>query len=387
MNKDADTKHYSSDKKPRFDHKNTVLSRGFWDPAIMVLMEKFGPKWIGLVPPKGTGGFSDMDFAFRLGGWAVDEYAATFSEFGVVGSGLYSWEKQELPWMQYVKDRSVVVDDKAKMSTAVKHVARAFGADLVGITEVDERWVYSHWFHRDSKTHELNPLRVPQDYKYAVVMAFEMDYDLFRYAPNYLMSGAVGIGYSRMAAVSTQLATFIKGLGYRAVAAGNDTALSVPLAIDAGLGEQSRLGLLITKEFGPRVRLSKVFTDLPLLSDKPQYFGAEKFCKVCVRCAKLCPAQCISYGGQTTKGPSISSFNGLERWYLNPEKCFAYFAKIGTDCGKCIRVCPWNKPNTPFHKFVRRFISNSPLRKFAAWADEVVGYGAKPRGEFFLRNH
>ena len=40
-----------------------------------------------------------------------------------------------------------------------------------------------------------------------------------------------------------------------------------PLAIMAGLGELSRIGILITPEFGPRVRLCKVFTDLPLQAD------------------------------------------------------------------------------------------------------------------------
>jgi hypothetical protein len=52
----------------QFDHKNQVLSRGFWDPAVIPLMQKFGSKWIGAVPPKGTRGFSAIDFAFRVGG-------------------------------------------------------------------------------------------------------------------------------------------------------------------------------------------------------------------------------------------------------------------------------------------------------------------------------
>jgi len=32
------------------------------------------------------------------------------------------------------------------------------------------------------------------------------------------------------------LAKFIASLGYKAIACGNDTALSIPLAVDAGLG-------------------------------------------------------------------------------------------------------------------------------------------------------
>lgn len=43
----------------------------------------------------------------------------------------------------------------------------------------------------------------------------------------------------------------------------NDISLSIPLAIEAGLGELGRNGLLITKDFGPCVRLCKIFTTCP----------------------------------------------------------------------------------------------------------------------------
>jgi len=65
-------------------------------------------------------------------------------------------------------------------------------------------------------------------------------------------------------------------LGYRAVATMNDTALAIPYALKAGLGEYGRHGLLITKEFGPRVRIGKIFTDLPLAYDRPTSFGVTR---------------------------------------------------------------------------------------------------------------
>lgn len=49
----------------------------------------------------------------------------------------------------------------------------------------------------------------------------------------------------------------------------NDTALAIPYAIKAGLGEYGRHGLLITPEYGPRVRIGKIFTDMPLAHDVP----------------------------------------------------------------------------------------------------------------------
>jgi epoxyqueuosine reductase len=367
-----------ADSTLRFDHKDTILSRGFWDGRIAPLMMDFGSKWIGMVPPSGSNGHTELDFALRLAGWAVDEYGATFSEFGVVGSGLYNWEPTELPAVLKAREAPLPVEDPAKMARAVKKAARLVGADLVGIAEVDPRWIYSHWFHRETKQHEPNPLTTTDPYRYAVVMAVEMDYDLFSYSPDLRSASAAGLGYSKMAEVSTKLAAFIKGLGYRAVATGNDTGISVPLAIDAGLGEQGRAGWLVTEEFGPRARLCKVFTDLPLEPDRPRRFGVEGFCKDCMRCAEACPAGCITEGGPAMEGPTDCNFHSVYKYYMDPIKCFSQWAKFGTDCGICIRVCPWNKPNTLFHKAVRSTLARSERTRGAAiWADQVVGYGRR----------
>jgi epoxyqueuosine reductase QueG len=70
----------------------------------------------------------------------------------------------------------------------------------------------------------------------------------------------------------------------------NDTALAIPYAIKAGLGEYGRHGLVITPEFGPRVRFGKIFTDMPLAHDVPLRFGVTEFCEACNLCAKACPA-------------------------------------------------------------------------------------------------
>jgi len=71
--------------------------------------------------------------------------------------------------------------------------------------------------------------------------------------------------------------------------------LMVPLAVDAGLGELGRLGYLITKEFGPRVRLGAVTTNLPLIADKPINFGVQDFCNICKKYTNnSCDSDCES---------------------------------------------------------------------------------------------
>ncbi|RJS76940.1 4Fe-4S dicluster domain-containing protein [Candidatus Bathyarchaeota archaeon] len=125
---------------------------------------------------------------------------------------------------------------------------------------------------------------------------------------------------------------------------GNDTALSIPLAIDAGLGELGRNGLLIASEFGPRVRLCKVFTDLPLETDKPIEFGIKEFCEKCKLCAEACEVGAISTSEKPSYEIACRSNNpGALKWYVNVEKCFMFWRKNGASCSTCIKVCPFNR--------------------------------------------
>jgi epoxyqueuosine reductase len=165
---------------------------------------------------------------------------------------------------------------------------------------------------------------IPDEFEYAIVMLHEMDYTLMRTAPAYGENAATGRGYSTMAYMASSVAHFIRDLGYQAIPSGNDTALSIPMAVDAGLGELGRHGLLIAPRFGPRVRISKVLTNLPLVPDKPIEIGVREMCAVCGKCAKVCPGQAISFDKPTTEGLTISNNHGIYKWYINPEKCFQF---------------------------------------------------------------
>ena len=130
--------------------------------------------------------------------------------------------------------------------------------------------------------------------------------------------------------------------------------------------------------FGPRVRISKVFTNLPLVPDKPIEFGVRQMCEVCGKCAKACPGNAITSGNPTDEGPTISNNHGIYKWYINPEKCFGFWVRNGGDCANCIRVCVFNKPDTPLHSFVRWHVKNLPqFDNLYLKMDGVFGYGRK----------
>ena len=255
----------------------------------------------------------------------------------------------------------------------VKGYALSLGADLVGVTEIDPQWVYSlkgEIFHENWE--DWGKEILPD--KYAVVFANEMNFDMVGAAPHTPTVIESMRNYGKGAFIATQLARFIANMGYSASAnhLRHYEALMVPLAVDAGLGELGRLGYLMTKKFGPRVRLGAVTTNLPLVADKPVDLGVEDFCKICKKCAVCCPSNSIPQGEQKV-------VNGTLRWKLNDETCFDYWGKIGTDCNICMRVCPWSHARTFPHKLIVELITrNKFARRLFSYMDKIF-YGAKPR--------
>ena len=149
------------------------------------------------------------------------------------------------------------------------------------------------------------------------------------YAPT-AFTPVARMGYSRMPIVAGSLAEFIRGLGYHAIPCGNDTAISVPITIQAGLGHVGRHGRLITWNEGPMVRIAKIFTDLPLAPTPMAPEGIIEYCEVCKKCAKHCPSQSIPSGPRTFKGFTEANNPGVLRWFCNADTCYEYWREIGT---------------------------------------------------------
>jgi reductive dehalogenase len=360
----------------RFDQKNEMFKRSRWDPKMKPLAARFYQE----VKYKETAGYQKMDYTLRNASWNLEWNAALGNSRS--NFGLYAWEGFPEKIRHFVEIGGPVEKSPAKMSVVVKNAARFFGADLAGVAKVHPNWVYSREYNLTNDEHYA--IDIPEGCGNAVVMAVAMDYKAMRSAPNGIGGSATGLGYSKMAFVANLLACFIRGLGYRAIPAGNDTALSIPLAMAAGLGESSRMGLLLTEKFGPRVRLCKVFTDLPLEADHYRPFGVQEFCQTCKKCARHCPSRAISQKSMTTEGPSISNHSGLLKWYVNPENCFSFWSANRMDCSVCIRVCPYNKPRNLLHDIVPAVSRRTAkLNPFFIWLDDVLGYGRQKSSKNF----
>ncbi len=367
-----------TDKCKRMNQKYTIFNRELWDyELVKKIEERASPS--DQRSKYNEKGWTHLDFALDAAGWAVDHKFAAGSEGGQPQSSAYVWDEP-------VNRRKFKFKDAKDASQKIKKAARFLGASLVGIADYDPLWTYSQlvketldaeYSPHEPPQFELIPPEFPFQPKSVVVMAVEMDYKGIFLSPSAIEGAATGLGYSHMCAVGYSVATFLRQLGYRAFANGNDVSLSIPYGIAAGLGELGRNGLLITKEFGPRVRIVKVFTELELKPDRPKTFGVWQFCKTCKRCAESCPSQAISFGQPTLAGETISNNPGVLKWYINPEKCIQFWRENGSDCANCISSCPYNKLPLWNHKLSSSLaaLPIAPLQFLMARMDKLFGYG------------
>jgi reductive dehalogenase len=273
------------------------------------------------------------------------------------------------PFPMTVPEGRLQVKDRAWMSRLIKKLGLMFGADIVGITELDPRWVYKD---------------VDISHKYAIVAAVQHKRSLHNLAPSYFSWASTADSYSRLKLITTQLTDFIRGLGYdamyRETRGGGDPELNmVPLALDAGIGEFCRTGRVLSPEYGNNMRLKAITTDLPLRPDKPISFGAHEFCLACENCAKFCPPGAVPKGEPSDQRPNPLHNNpGFRKWWINAEKCIIFWGmnkrKWPSCGGRCIAVCPWNKPINGFHNAVRWLAIRAPslIKKLLVWGDEIT---------------
>ena len=262
-----------------------------------------------------------------------------------------------------------VKTDPAKMSRFLKLWSKKLGALSTGITELKEYHLYSTIGRgeRYGEPVELN-------HAYAIALTVEMEKLLLDRAPHGPTVMESAQQYLNSGAIAVQLAEFIRNLGYsaRAHIDGSYRVVCPLVARDAGLGEIGRMGLLMTPELGPRVRIAVVTTDLPLVVDERiRDLTIIDFCERCRKCADVCPSKAISFAGQ-------EEINGAMRWQINSEACFTYWCTIGTDCAYCMRACPYSHPDNLLHNTIRFGLKRSALfREFALKMDDFF-YGRKP---------
>lgn len=200
-------------------------------------------------------------------------------------------------------------------------------AEMVGVAEMDPLWVY-----------EGHVCDLPRVVVIGVVMDHARISEIGTDANGYEGQLEIADQYNRGARVANWLSLWIRSQGYRARPHSGPWVGSlnlVPAALAAGFGELGCHGSIIHPVHGSSFRLAAVETDLPLIADAPDRFGAEEFCLRCQVCVNQCPPQAISKEKRMVRG--------VEKFYVDFDACLPYFNETYS-CGICLAVCPWSTP-------------------------------------------
>ncbi|MFO7851465.1 MAG: 4Fe-4S dicluster domain-containing protein [Bacteroidota bacterium] len=274
-------------------------------------------------------------------------FAAAEASFEAV-EAFFPYREQDNRQKEKDKSRGAEFYDSGsagRLSLFIKGWAEKMGAHSVGITEMRDYHFYTYGGRR-----ERYGKQVINKHKYGIVITVEMDHELIRTGPQAPTVMESAHQYLKAGMIASQLALTLRNLGYdtKTHIDANYDVICPLVARDAGLGEIGRMGLLMTPKLGPRVRIAVITTDAPIQVDLPGYDNTViDFCSRCKKCAHVCPSSSIPLGER-------KNHPGGFRWRINQESCFTYWSTVGTDCGRCIAVCPYSHKSNVFHNFIFR---------------------------------
>ena len=219
------------------------------------------------------------------------------------------------------------------MQRTLKELAKQLGADLVGFCELPKP-----------------PVESAPALRFAVSIAVKLSDGVLSTidgAPSFVYFQHYRTANALLDGIAFRLARAIEDGGYTAIPVAASQSLGknnpyrgvVPhktAAVLSGLGFVGKSGLFLSEQFGSKIRLATILTDLPLAAE---HAIIENGCGGCEICKKACPAGAI-FG-------ELPATDGSRNF--DPEKCSRYmkenFQDIGRGsvCGICIKACPKNK--------------------------------------------
>jgi len=223
----------------------------------------------------------------------------------------------------------------------LRKIAEDQGADLFGVADL----TVAHEFVCSQGGEQLK--RFPRGISIGVRLLDAVMDELHRHEdPTVVFTyrGLYNTVNSRLDQVALSLSKRVQREGYRAypILASQTVdskrltgAISHKLVAHlAGLGWIGKSCLLITPEYGPRIRLATVITDAPLKAGSPM----NGRCGECRRCVDICPVKAFTGAPFNPSEPREARFNAhLCNQYSNQRR-----EKLGEGiCGLCVYVCPY----------------------------------------------
>ncbi|MCP4566424.1 MAG: epoxyqueuosine reductase [FCB group bacterium] len=217
-----------------------------------------------------------------------------------------------------------------KTTGQLKDLARHFGASAVGVCRTEK---LVERFHPEIReTAKKLPFAVSIGIALQpVVLKTIIDRPNFMYKSHYRATN------TQLDNITYRLAQWISDLDHKAMPIPASMVLQrFPMighvnhrevAHTAGLGWQGKNNLLINREYGSRLRLTTLLTDLELIADKIE----DRDCGQCKACLRKCPTEAI---GETPE-------------QFDLQKCRDQVVRFSKEnnfglliCGLCLNCCP-----------------------------------------------
>jgi len=224
----------------------------------------------------------------------------------------------------------------------VKKVGKYNGFELVSVSALDRRFVYSTWQNNatggrlhdpggpgefpnvfsddgvvpdesqyDGGTcvflHDANNTRIfPKTFQWVVTCDDPWEFSLAKMRPSAMGSTVATEQYARRDVYLSKTISFIRAMGYNATMS-HMTMCRMTYqhqvgAVDSGIANRGRGPTTYNPEYGLTHSMCCILTDMPLVADQPIDLGFAQFCQSCNKCSRLCPQNAISSETLPTDG-------------------------------------------------------------------------------------
>ena len=224
-----------------------------------------------------------------------------------------------------------------ELKQLVVHKARYLGCNLVRSCPV------IRWEEHPIQPPEFWPQNIWPWAQQVVVLGIPLYLPMMATTPSMVYQELYDTSNRVLDEMAYRLCNFIVSeMGYRAIFFPRDCYYSIEVlegkpcaafshvlaGYYAGMGTIGDSHNLLTREFGPRLRLVSILTDAPLASDP---MISKNLCTHCKKCLHSCPSQCFQDDGQ-----------GI--YQMDKDACTRYHIQIKNEhhwpCGVCAAVCP-----------------------------------------------